>query len=179
MIGGVSWGSVPDWVAGVGAAAGLGFAGWEIRRSREQREQADRAAAKAEADRREAMARSVGVRVEVGECDPPDGVRWVVNYKVVNGGQHPISAAVLVVRDTGTDDTDMAIQQGCALELVLGTVLPGETLTGGPYEVDFVSDPVFGELTQLGGLIFTDVWGQTWFSQGTELERSDYQARIC
>jgi len=175
----VAWGSVPDWVAGVGAAVGLGFAGWEIRRSREQREHEASAAELAEAERRETMARSVGVRAEVANHGDEHEPRWMVSYKVFNGGSHPISAAVLIVLDPGSDEPDPAAQRGNALEDVIGTILPGETIQEGPIQVEFEREPVFGELTHLGGLLFMDVWGQTWFSRGTDLEKRDHMARIC
>jgi hypothetical protein len=39
-------------------------------------------------------------------------------------------------------------------------------------------EPVFGELTALASVIFTDTWRQTWWRAPGEIERMDGPARI-
>lgn len=57
----VEWGTVDEWVGGVATSGGLLFTGFEISASRRQRRDEEQRRLETEAERREAMAPTVGV----------------------------------------------------------------------------------------------------------------------
>lgn len=170
----MEWGSVADWVVAV--ITGAGFAGaviqlrFNLADSRAARDQAraDEAAG------REAMARAVGIKSmwKPGEDGgpPSDDGRIPVEVEVLNSGPYPITSAVLLLP---TDD------EHAPMEIVYGTVLPGEHLKD-MYEVRR-SEVVFGELTGGATLLLTDTYGDSWSSSTSweGLQRRFEPARIC
>lgn len=167
------WGSVGEWIAGLAAAGGLFFAAQEIHLSRQQRiEEAEQRRAE-EAEHREAMARAVGVQ------GIPDKVKkqWTLKYTVHNGGQFPIDDVVVVVSDPGRDG-DPQDQTGTALEVVIGSIMPGQTVQD-EIEVPFSREPAFAEMTRLTGVLFTDTWKQNWYKAPGYLVRRATPACTC
>lgn len=88
----VEWGTVGEWMSGVPAAIVLGFA-FVIHASRKERSEQEERRLAAENERREAMARAIGVtgipqRVERSVYDdedpPPDEERWEPSITAAN-----------------------------------------------------------------------------------------------
>lgn len=195
----LQYGSVGEWVGGVAAALGLFFAGIEIRRARQEREQEEKRRVDDEIERRKAMARAVGVNaeypdvtveeiaathpwaVEESEGDPhlkDDRYVWYgVEYQVTNGGDYPIDNVLLAIRDPGKPPHDDP-QITTAAEEVIGTVAGGQTVSGRRV-VHFTDHPVFGELTSLAAVLFTDTWNTHWYRASGELVERDQPPRIC
>jgi len=105
-----------------------------------------------------------------------DGV-WAIHYDVTNASVYPISNAVVVVSDPN-GETKPELQEATALEIVVGTVNPGATISGSS-EVVFSEDPVFSDLARLATLLFVDRWGQTWAADGSKARRTPREPRIC
>lgn len=180
------WGTVGEWVGGLAASLGLVFAAWEIRASTRERHAAEARRVADEEERREAMARSVSVRADLGVepttdlPGPPTGgpCAYRMSYRLHNGGEFPIDDVVLVVADPGADAPSLQDQKGTALELVVGTVASGDTEEGEEL-VTLTERPAFEELTSLAGVLFTDTWGTHWFRAPGVLERRNSAPRIC
>jgi hypothetical protein len=170
----IQWGTLGEWVGGGATAAGLFFAAYEIRSSKRQRETEDANRKTEELERREAMARAVGFRV-VPDQDK-DG-QWHVRYEVNNGGDYPISNAVLVIADPGQRG-DLAEQVGTALEVVIGSIMSRKSFEGSS-PIMFTRPPAFSEMLTLGGILFSDTWDQHWFSSSHGLVRRSRLPRMC
>lgn len=176
----VEWGNVGEWVGGLAAAAGLAFAGWEVRvasRRRREDQAAQREAVLRDQEfHREAMGRSVSVQAIPNQRE--DGT-WFCKYEVHNGGDYPINGAVVVIGDPGAEDYRPLDQVGTASETVIGTIAAGSSVNGTFDHLHFSSAPAFAELTGLASVLFTDAWGQHWASSPTGLEKRLAPPRIC
>jgi hypothetical protein len=168
-------GTVADWVMAVITAAGFAGAVVHLRINLSDPRAGREQARQEEEDNREAMARAVGVKSawQPGPSGgPPEGSRGLipVEVEILNSGPYPIRGAVL---ELPTDDKDHAI------EVVYGTILPGEHLKD-TYEVSR-SEVDFGELTGGATLLFTDTYGNHWSSSTSwrGLERREQAARFC
>jgi membrane protein implicated in regulation of membrane protease activity len=168
------WGTVAEWVAGLATSGGLIFAALQIRASLEQRKEEENRRQDELQEHRQAQARSVGVNVEVEQSDDS----WTIKYTIHNGGDYPIDDAMLVIADW-SNEWNLADQQGTALELVVGSVMPKQTLRDEYPGVKVPVEPIFGELTRLAGLLFTDTWDQHWYRAPGQLERRENPPRIC
>jgi hypothetical protein len=170
------WGDVATWVGGLATSAGLIFAAYQIRLANLQRRNEETRRIQDEGDRRVAMARAVGVRSVVKQ----EGPDWFVGFTLHNGGDYPINDVVVVIIDPGAPVIAPERQQGTALEYVVGTVLPKETISEEKYPVHFTAEPAFGEITSLGAVLFTDTWGQHWArSTLGGLTPQEHPPRIC
>lgn len=141
-------GNVAEWVAAIftGVAAifaggGLIAAAYQLREGRREAQAARQREYDAEEQRREAMARAVGVTVswQPGpDGGPPPGHEGLmpVQTEILNSGEYPISGAVL---ELAADD--------CPMEIVYGTLLPGRPIKA-THKARRV-EVVFGEL--MGG----------------------------
>jgi hypothetical protein len=171
----MGWGNVAEWVAATATVLGFGGAIAQLRLSRSDSIRARGQEEQDELDRREAMARAVGVKSSWQPDErgrPPtdqDGL-MPVQVEVLNSGPYPISSAVL---ELASDDENLP------MSVVYGTILPGEHLK----DTHLVrrTEVVFGELTGGATLVFTDTYGQHWSSSTSwrGLERRDQPARIC
>lgn len=161
----VNWGDVPAWASTVVTTAGFAAAVYQLRLGRQDRQEEREQAQTDEAERREAMARAVGVKVDWGDTDESKGVT-PVTVEVMNGGPYPVSGAVLVI---DADEYPM--------EVVIGTVLAGESVKD-TYEARR-TDLAFGELTSGATLRFTDTYGKHWSKTPNDLTVEDLPARIC
>ena len=169
----VVWGPVGTWVGGLATAGGLVFTGVQLRDARrDRREEVDRRR-QDEAERREAMARSVSVDTVVHRI----GDEWVVDYTIVNGGDFPIENVVLLVADVDAVDVRPADGVGTCLQLVVGTLHHKEIVRDDHGPLRIKREPASGELTALGSLRFTDTWGQSWWRGPGRLERTADPAR--
>lgn len=161
----IEWGTFPDWGVMSFTGAGFGAAFYQLRLSRlEQRHERARAV-QAQVAEREAMARSVGIKINwgtKGTCPK----RNVAQVEVVNASPFPIDAVVLVIEG-----------DEFPLEIVFGTMLPGERVA------DFYEsgreEVVFGELTSGAHMLFTDTHGDHWARYPGHLERREFMARMC
>ncbi len=172
---GLQFGTVGEWIAGAAAAAGLFFTGLEIRASKVERKLEEERRRADELNRRMAMARAVGVQA-IPSCDARG--RWSVRYQVHNAGDYPIDNVVLVVGDPGAETMSLADQVGTVIEVVLGTVLPNQSVED-TVDLNFTREPAFGDLTRLSGLLFTDTWNQPWFRGPGVLEKQPSSPRVC
>lgn len=159
----IDWGSVPDWCAAIFTGLGFGAAVYQLRRARLDQDDARKAAQVHETERREAMARAVGVSISWG--DSAEGVT-AAKVEVVNSGPFPIHGVVLIIE---ADEYPM--------EVVIGTLLPGRSVED-TYLVDR-SEPAFAELTSGAQVRFTDTYGKHWSRTPDDLQREDSPARIC
>lgn len=171
----MEWGSVAEWVAATATVLGFGGAIAQLRLSRSDSNRAREQERKDELDRREAIARAVGVKSSWQPNErggPPAGHDGLmpVHVEVLNSGPTPISGAVLQLTSNDQDHP---------MEIVYGTILPGEHLR----ETHMVprTEVVFGELTGGATLVFTDTYEQHWSSSTSwrGLERRDGPEGIC
>ena len=161
---GIPWLEISTVVGGIAAAATLvGMAAKPLLSRRKNR------------DERERMARAVGVQAIASQDDTG---QWFVDYTVHNGGRYPIDNAVLVVADPGAEDCRPVDQMGTAVEVVLGSIMPKETVKDRTH-VHFTAEPAFGEVASLGMVLFTDAWHEHWARSPMGLERRPYPARSC
>ncbi len=121
--------------------------------------------------REEPMRVSLSSVVVAGEHDS------VVQYKIKNGGTYPINTVVLIVDDPATDG-DPVSQTGTAMEIVFPTIGPADEEEG-EETIRLSEEPPFGLLTRMTYLLFTDVWGQHWATDGTRTWRRPEPARQC
>lgn len=182
----IAWGTVGEWVGGLATAGGLLFAGHEISASRRDRAEEDRRRREQEGERREAMARAVGVtgiprRVDRSVYDgpdvPPGEERWEVDYAVHNSGEYPIDRVVVKVLDPGAPKSGQPRPRD-AIQVVVGTVLAKQTYANRA-EFTLSREPAFAELTHMVSVDFTDTWNQSWHRAPGVLERRDHPARTC
>jgi hypothetical protein len=96
----------------------------------------------------------------------------------MNGGDYPIDNVVLLVADPGADRVDLETQQGTSMELVIGTMLPKQTIKDELFVV-LSADPAFGELNSLAQVQFVDTWGQSWIRGPFVLRQTENPARSC
>jgi hypothetical protein len=115
--------------------------------------------------------REMAHRVSVRAIPERTGEGWRVPFFVHNGGDYPITSVIVVIDDPGSEGRAEE-QQGTALEIVLGTLAPGETRKGQGENLAFRRDPFFGELTNLGVVLFTDRWGNNWATGRGTLEKN-------
>lgn len=175
----LQWGTVGEWVGGLATAAGLVFAGWQIRRDALTRRAAENRRIEEEEARREAMARSVSVRADLTPTGREQGrFLYQLDCRAHNGGDFPIDDVVVVIADPAAPIRDLANQQGAVREIVFGTVAAGETQSD-KQNLTFDAQPVFAELTSLAGVLFTDAWGNHWYRAGGTLRRRELPPRIC
>lgn len=176
----MDWGTVGEWVGGLAAAGGLFFAGWEIRRSREQRESDEH-------EHRQAMARSVSVTADFGTAEPfvlhddqPEAIRVPAAIAVHNGSDYPIDNVVAVIGDPWKPGYDPSRQIGTAAEVIFGTIPAKSSRDDTRSEgVVFSAEPAFGEWPNLSGVLFTDTWGKHWWRAPGVLEARESPPRIC
>ncbi len=161
----VDWGNAPAWASTVVTTAGFAAAVYQLRLGRQDRQEEREQAHSDEAERREAMARAVGVKIDWGNTDEIRGIT-PVTIEVMNGGPSPVSGAVLVI---DADDYPM--------EVVIGTLLASESVKD-TYEVQraFLA---FGELTSGATFRFTDTYGKHWSRTPGDLVAEEMPARIC
>lgn len=120
------------------------------------------------------MAQRIGVRAVPNKNE--DG-KWEVEYSVHNGSKYPINTVLLAVQDPGQEG--LAEEQiGTAVQVVIGNINAGEESSGKTH-VHFSRDPVFGQLTYMAAVLFTDHWGNHWATKGREVMRRPYPARVC
>ena len=124
---------------------------------------------------RTAQARLVSFTSMMGQAD--DGT-WILRYRIENRSDAALDGVVVVVADPGADDCRPGDQVGCAIELVLGVVGPGQ-LTEGDIEAYLTAEPPFVQLPYLGSLIWTDVEDNHWMLNGATLTRRTDRARTC
>lgn len=182
----VEWGTVGEWMSGAAASVGLAFAALEIHASRGQRRDEEERRVAAEIERREAMARAVGVtgipqRVDRSVYErgdpPPEAERWKVEYTVHNGGEYPIDKVVVEVLAVGGGESE-EWRPRAAVEVVVGTVLGKQTYEGS-VEFGLGREPAFAELTNMVSVNFTDTWNQSWHRAPGVLEPRDHPAHTC
>lgn len=101
-----------------------------------------------------------------------------LKYRIHNGTDSLIDGVVVAVADPGMPDCSPDHQTDCALELVIGTVGPGETIED-TVGVQFTVEPVFVETPYMATLLWTDVDDNHWAACGTELRRRMLRARTC
>lgn len=177
----MDWGTVPSWVGGLATAGALIFAGVEIRRANRTRHEDElqrQADIRAE---REANARAVSVRgsFETLSGGPmEDNAVFRLSYQVVNSAKFPITQTVLLVGNTGTRFEDWADQRGTTCEVVLETIAPGEAVRD-EVEVRFAVGPHPSEFSGMLAVLFTDAWGQHWYSRPPYLAKREHPARNC
>lgn len=170
----VRLGDLGTWVGGLATASGLWFAGIQIKDSREERKAEEKRRRAEELERREALARAVAIS-SIARCDD-DG--WTISYTLLNGGDYPIGS-VVVVGESLHPECMPKYQQFTSFQNVVGTMHQGQ-LVEDEVKVKFkYREPVFGELTNLVSVIFTDTWGQSWYRKSGSVERLGQQARIC
>lgn len=121
--------------------------------------------------REEPMKVSLSSVVVFGEPDS------VVRYRIKNASTYAINTVVLVVDDPATDG-DPISQTGTAIEIVFPTIGPADEEEG-EETILLSEDPPFGLLTRMAYLLFTDVWGQHWATDGTRTWRRPEPARQC
>jgi hypothetical protein len=166
-------GSVADWVAAIATVLGFGGAIVQLRLSQADSRRAREQDRQDELDRREAMARAVGVKINWQPDErgrPPAGHNGLMpaHVEVVNSGPYPIDGAVLML---ASDDEHLPMQ------VVYGTILPGEHLKD--THMVHRTEVVFGELTGGASLVFTDAYGNHWERSPQGIEKLDAPARIC
>lgn len=170
----MEWGTVADWAMAVLTAAGFAAAVMQLQSGVRDSQNARKQARKEEEDRREAMARAVGLKSTWRPDEhggPPDEDGLIpVDVEILNSGPYPIRNAVLLL---STDDEKVP------KEVVYGTVLPGEHLKD-TYGVRR-TEVTFGELTGGATLQFTDTYDVHWASSTSwqGLERLTQAPRIC
>ncbi len=171
---GTQWGTVGEWLGGLGATGGLVFAAMQIRAASHARAAEAERRETDEQERREAQARAVALYSVAEERDG----KHFVKYRLMNGGDYPIDNVMLVVADPGAEYINLAQQQGTAAQLVIGTVLPKETLDD-ETEASFTEQPAFGQLNALARVLFVDTWDRSWMRGPMVLERTAAPARTC
>jgi hypothetical protein len=121
------------------------------------------------------MAERVGVRAIPGKT--PDG-EWEVPYRIYNAGDYPIHNVVLVIDDPGMEGGP-GMQEGTAREIVIGTLNAQESADGREKNVKFFREPVFGELTMLAVVLFSDRWDNNWAVSSSGVTRMKNPPRVC
>jgi hypothetical protein len=166
-------GNVAEWVAAIATVLGFGGAIVQLRLNQSDSRRAREQERQDELDRREAMARAVGVKINWQPDErggPPAGHNGLMpaHVEVVNSSPYPIDGAVLML---ASDDEQHPMQ------VVYGTILPGEHMK----DTHMVprTEVVFGELTGGATLVFTDTYGNHWGRSPHDLERHADPARIC
>ena len=176
----LDWGTVPSWVGGLATACAVIFAGVEIRRANRARHHDEVQRRQDVQAEREANARAVSVR---GSFDAVSGgpmehnAVFRLSYKVKNSARFPITQTVLLVGESGTFE-DWADQRGTACEVVLDSIAPGEDVHD-EVEVRFAVGPHPSEFSGMLAVLFTDAWGQHWYSRPPYLVRREQPARNC
>jgi len=117
------------------------------------------------------------LKVSLSSLAIPGEQGVIVKYTISNASAYAISTVVLVVDDPATDG-DPTEQTGTALEVVFPTIGPG-AIEEGEETVLLLNEPPFAVLTRMAHLLFTDVWGQHWTTDGTTTLRKPGPARIC
>ena len=176
----VQWGTAADWAAAIGTILALGAALWVINRERVDRKEESARRREEDIRRRRAQAQSVAVWL-VGDLMPDgsnDGDQTVV--KVRNASGSPIVKCVAYVRHPiGGPVDEPEHPDHLPLEVVIGNLPPGETLTD-TVPPEWI-DP---DLIVFPGLVaevaFTDSDGVHWVRQvdGT-LEERESPPRMC
>ncbi|WPR65159.1 hypothetical protein SLW73_02130 [Glutamicibacter protophormiae] len=167
-------GTWADWVTAAVTFFGFGAAVWQLRLNHKESRTSREKAWREEANRREAMARAVGIKAtwKPGpDGRPPHNSETIsVDIEILNSGPYPIRNTVLHL---ATDDEHLPH------EIVYGTILPGEHLKA-THEAKR-SLVTFGELSGGVDLLFTDTWDAHWLSSTSwrGLERREEPARIC
>lgn len=124
------------------------------------------------------MAESRARRIAFSSIADPREDFVAVKYRVHNGSDSVIDGVVVVVADPGEPECSPDDQMGCAMELVLGTVAPGDTVED-VIDVQLDVEPTFVELPYLATLLWTDVDDNHWSACGPELRRRTSRARTC
>lgn len=181
----IEWGNVGEWVGGVSAAIAVAFAGYELRRVRTDRQQA-------ETEHREAMARAVSVSAEYPQTTQSkiaranamrehgqDAVYLGVKGEVHNGGDYPIDDVIVYIADFNHQDSLPGHEGRNALEYGLGTVAARSMTSFAEPSVEFVGEPIFGEITSMAAVRFTDAWGTHWYRAARVLEQRESPPRWC
>ncbi len=113
-------------------------------------------------------------------ADSVDGTAaWNISYRIANGSPSPIDGVVVAVPDPGLDsDASADDQRGCAIEMVVGVVGPGQVVED-DLQVELAYEPHFVELPYVATLIWTDADDNHWAACGTDLRRRTSRARTC
>lgn len=159
-----------DWLQALAAPIAILALAFEIFKSRKERTQARQ-------DLQLSMARSVSVTSHLEQQDDA-GIEYVVRYKVKNYGSYPVDDLKLVVSDWRRIDEDDPYPAN-VLELVFGTVLPGEVESGAE-TVSFSSTPGSFRFTNGPAHVhFVDVWGQAWDRGPGACEKLEAPSPVC
>lgn len=162
-------GSAADWTAALLTGGGLLAAAYQIRHARLDAEAARARQRADDAARREHQARAVGITAYWRPADEvlqPATSVYKVSVEILNGGEYPISDAVLHID-----------QDESSREVVYGTILPGKREEQ-VYEVTRHNMP-FSDVTGGVTLLFTDTFGQHWARTPYSLEQREFAAHIC
>lgn len=166
------WGDVGTWVAGLATLGGLVYASRSLQGQTKQREAEERRRIEDELNRRLAHAREVAVSSRWKE-DESSPTRMRVELELINASPYPIDGVVLLIPAGG-----MEMEHYYDIELVVGTVLPGERI---PEIADWVDKPdiPFSLLVDCVRVRFTDTWGTHWLRGPERLEEMPARAMTC
>lgn len=121
--------------------------------------------------------REESMKISLSSVVIPDEQGSRVQYRIKNGSAYPIGTVVLVVDDPATSG-DPVSQVGTTMEIVFPTIGPGD-VEEGEAVVHLSHEPAFALLTRMTYLLFTDVWGQHWATNGSRTWRKPAPARVC
>lgn len=161
----LDWGSVPVWVGVAITLFGFLATVYQLRLGRQDRQEERDLAREDEAERRTAMARAVGVKIDWGKTDEARGVTSA-DVEIQNGGPYPVDGVVIVI------EADEYPKQ-----VLVGTLLAGVTMKQ-THEVRR-QEVVFGESTSGASLLFTDAYGKHWSRTGQDLVQVEDPPHIC
>lgn len=138
------FGDVASWVAAIGTTAAVFYAARQVHLATVSREDSFAANQRREQQEIETGARKIAVSslVQYSERDTDKPRSWRVQYKALNASPFPVNQVVVRCPRPGRRSFDGY------MEVVVGTLLPGESYAGQTDPVDAnVWEPVFGELT--------------------------------
>ncbi|MFR0638537.1 MULTISPECIES: hypothetical protein [Micrococcaceae] len=166
------WGDVGTWVAGLATLGGLIYASLSLQGQTKQREAEALRHIEDEQNRRLAHAREVAVSSRWTE-DKSKPTRMRVELELINASPYPIDGVVLLIPSGGMETEDYH-----NIEMVIGTVLPGERI---PEKSDWVdnADIPFSLLIDCVQVRFTDAWGTHWLRGPGHLKEMSEPARTC
>lgn len=162
-LGRVDWGSVPDWIAGVGAASALVFAALAVRAANqqnqhqaEQLERLENENRERDAERRREQASKVAIWWERGTGDP--GYPYI--FKFSNTSDSPVTEVVFTVRTPTSNGQCLAVPYIAPRTREAHSDIFDEVFADHMYE--FTSFSGHGPSGDMAGLDFTDMSGRRW-----------------
>lgn len=166
------WGDAGTWVAGLATLGGLVYASRSLQSQTKQRESEELRRIEDELNRKLAHARQVAVSSRWKE-DESSPTRMRVELELINASPYPIDGAVLLIPAGG-----MELKHDHEIELVVGTVLPGERISE---KTEWVDNPDvhFSLLVDCVRVMFTDTWGNHWLRGPERLEKRTARAMTC